>query len=85
RVVSSSSSGLGQLPFPTRHLVGDGAGGSFLGHTTHAVPFVLAWNLTTGSHLNDAESFHDMMINLATPVVRTQQSRLNDHQALQQA
>ncbi|GJX23198.1 hypothetical protein Tco_0227643, partial [Tanacetum coccineum] len=43
-----------------------GSGGSFLGHTSPPVPFVLAWNLTKGSNLNDAESCHDMMINLAT-------------------
>ncbi|GJX42741.1 hypothetical protein Tco_0257731 [Tanacetum coccineum] len=47
-------------------------------------PFVLAWNLTTHSILNDAESCRDMMINLATPAVQDQQSRLSNYQALQQ-
>ncbi|GKF72062.1 hypothetical protein Tco_0208176, partial [Tanacetum coccineum] len=69
--------------------------GSFLGHTSPSVPFVSAWNLTTGSNLNDAESCRDMMINLATHAVRGQHNRLieafrsrtvlsDDHKALQQ-
>nr|GEU91095.1 hypothetical protein [Tanacetum cinerariifolium] len=48
-------------------------------------PFVSAWNLTTHSILNDAESYQDMMINLATLAVRSQQSRLSDYKALQRS
>nr|GFC70398.1 transposase (putative), gypsy type [Tanacetum cinerariifolium] len=48
-------------------------------------PFITAWHMTTHSILNDAESCRDMMINLATPTVRDQQSHLSDYQALQRA
>ncbi|GJT74897.1 DNA-directed DNA polymerase [Tanacetum coccineum] len=59
--------------------------GSLRDHMSPSVPFVPAWNLTTGSSLKDAESCRDMMINLATPSVRSQHNRLSDHQALQRA
>ncbi|GKC71011.1 hypothetical protein Tco_1116894 [Tanacetum coccineum] len=83
-VVSSSSDGSGRLAFPKRNPGGDGVapcGGNAVSPTL----FVPAWNLTTHSILNDAESCRDMMINLATPAVRDQQSRLSDYQALQRS
>ncbi|GJX50813.1 hypothetical protein Tco_0277658 [Tanacetum coccineum] len=90
-VVSSSSGGSGRLAFPKRNPGGDDVGSilfpcsSLRGDTVSPTLFALAWNLTTHSILNDAESYRDMMINLATPVVRDQQSRLSDYQALQRS
>ncbi|GJW26922.1 hypothetical protein Tco_0040733 [Tanacetum coccineum] len=81
--VATGSAGSSSHTFPSRNSGGDG--GSFQAHVSPPVPFVLSWNLTTGSNLNDVEFCYDMMINLATPFVRAQQNRLSDHQALQQA
>nr|GEZ10612.1 hypothetical protein [Tanacetum cinerariifolium] len=66
-VVSSSSGGSGHLSFPKRNPDGDGAGSSLRRDAVSPTLFVPAWNLTTHSILNDAESCRDMMINLATP------------------
>ncbi|GJV97444.1 hypothetical protein Tco_1549021 [Tanacetum coccineum] len=87
-VMSSSFGGSGRQAFPQRNPGGDGIG-SFLPFSSLRanvglpIPFVLAWNLTTHSILNDAESCQDMMINLATPAIRDQQNWLSDYQALQ--
>ncbi|GKA76585.1 hypothetical protein Tco_0783046, partial [Tanacetum coccineum] len=82
-VMSSSSGGLGRQAFPQRNPGGDGIGSSLRADVGLPIPFVPAWNLTTHSILNDAESWQDMMINLATHVVRDQQNQLSDYQALQ--
>ncbi|GJW25342.1 hypothetical protein Tco_0039153 [Tanacetum coccineum] len=84
RVVSSSSGGSGRLDFPTRHLAGDKAGMPsyfppiflFFFFYGTPVPFVLAWNLTTGSNLNDTESCRDMIIILL--LLQSQYEALND-------
>ncbi|GJV07801.1 hypothetical protein Tco_1345457 [Tanacetum coccineum] len=81
--LSSSSGGLHRQAFPRRNPGGGRIGSSLRGDVGLRVPFVLAWNLTTHSILNDVESCRDMMINLATPAVRYQQNRLSDYQALQ--
>ncbi|GJY88585.1 hypothetical protein Tco_0503213 [Tanacetum coccineum] len=71
------------LRSPRAHIHASGStGSSFRRDAGLPEPFVPAWNLTTDSILNDAESCRDMMINLVTPVVRSQQSRLSDCQAL---
>ncbi|GKD74290.1 hypothetical protein Tco_1332572, partial [Tanacetum coccineum] len=68
------------------HVVSSSSGGSSLrGDMVQPTLFVPSWNLTTHSILNDAESCRDMMINLATPAVRDQHSRLSDYQALQRS
>ncbi|GJY99354.1 hypothetical protein Tco_0516784 [Tanacetum coccineum] len=86
-VVSSSSSGSDRLVFPKWNPGGDGVGSSSLrgggGDATQPSLFVPTLKLTTHSILNDAESYRDMMIHLATPAVHDQQSHLSDHQALQ--
>nr|GEU87493.1 hypothetical protein [Tanacetum cinerariifolium] len=64
---------------------GDGADSSFRAKAAQPSLFVSAWKLRTHSILNDVESCRDMMIHLATPTVRAQQSRLSDHQALQRS
>ncbi|GKB12739.1 hypothetical protein Tco_0846662 [Tanacetum coccineum] len=81
--VSSSSGGSHRQAFPKRNPGGDDIGSSLRGDVGFTVPFILAWNLTTHSILNDVEFCQDMMINLATPAVRDQQNRLSDYQALQ--
>nr|GEV14608.1 hypothetical protein [Tanacetum cinerariifolium] len=63
--VSSTSGGSHSLAFPARHPDGDGAGSSLRRDADLPKPFVSSWNLTT--ILNDAESYRDMLINLATP------------------
>ncbi|GKC12043.1 retrotransposon protein, putative, ty3-gypsy subclass [Tanacetum coccineum] len=68
RMFGSSSGGSGGHCFSSWNSGGDGV------HMSPPVPFVPSWSLTTGSNLNDAESCRDMMINLATPSVRTQQN-----------
>nr|GEU91526.1 transposase (putative), gypsy type [Tanacetum cinerariifolium] len=60
-------------------------GSSFRAEATQPSLFVSAWKPTTHSILNDVKSCRDMMIHLATPAVQAQQSRLNDHQALQRS
>ncbi|GJR95805.1 hypothetical protein Tco_0267979 [Tanacetum coccineum] len=67
--VSSSSGGSHCQAFARRNRGGSGIGSSLWGDMDLPVPFVPAWNLTTHSILNDAESCRDMMINLATPAV----------------
>ncbi|GKC01107.1 hypothetical protein Tco_0987243 [Tanacetum coccineum] len=66
RVVSSSFGGSGRQVFPQRNPGGDGIGSSLRANVSPHALFVLAWNLTTHSILNDAKSCRDMMINLAT-------------------
>ncbi|GJS87462.1 hypothetical protein Tco_0770098 [Tanacetum coccineum] len=80
--VSSTFGGSHRLAFPARHPGGDGAA-PFGGMRGAPKLFVSAWNLTTHSILNDAESCRDMMVNLVPPAVRSQQIRLSDYQALQ--
>nr|GEY89938.1 putative transcription factor interactor and regulator CCHC(Zn) family [Tanacetum cinerariifolium] len=82
---ASGSSDKLRLAFPKRNPGGDGVGSSLRGDAVPPTLFVPAWNLTTHCILNDAESCRDMMINLATPVVRDQQSRLSDYHALQRS
>ncbi|GJX38891.1 hypothetical protein Tco_0252194 [Tanacetum coccineum] len=84
-VVSSSSGGSGRHVFPQRNPGGDGVGSSLWVNVSPPAPFILDWNLTTHSILNDVESCQDMMLNLATHVVRDKQNRLSDHKALQRA
>ncbi|GJT41907.1 retrovirus-related pol polyprotein from transposon TNT 1-94 [Tanacetum coccineum] len=67
----------------TRLLFSSIASSSQQGDAVSPTPFIPAWNLTTHSILNNTESCRDMMINLATPAVRDQHSRLSDYQALQ--
>nr|GEU60224.1 hypothetical protein [Tanacetum cinerariifolium] len=83
--VSSTSGGSHRLAFLARHPAGNDAGSSLRMDAGLPEPFVPSWNLTTHLILNDAESFRDMMINLATPGVRSQQSWLSDYQALQRS
>ncbi|GJU88699.1 hypothetical protein Tco_1301122 [Tanacetum coccineum] len=83
--LSSSSGGSVRRAFPKRNPGADGAGSSLRSDVALPDPFVPAWHLTTHSILNDAESCQDMMINLVTPAVRDQQSRLSDYQALQRS
>ncbi|GKA73664.1 hypothetical protein Tco_0779966 [Tanacetum coccineum] len=83
--VSSSFGGSHHQAFPRRNPGGEGFGSSLRGDVGLPVPFVQAYNLTTHSILNDAESCRDMMINLATPAVRDQQNQLSDYQALQRS
>ncbi|GJR65371.1 hypothetical protein Tco_0011436 [Tanacetum coccineum] len=78
--VSSSSGGSHHQDFPKRNPGGDGIVSSLRGDMGLTVPFILAWNLTTHSILNDAEFCRDMMINLATPAVRYQQNWLTETQ-----
>ncbi|GJT57890.1 hypothetical protein Tco_0992944 [Tanacetum coccineum] len=85
RVRSSSSGGSARQAFPQRNPGGDGIGSSIRVDVAPTDPFVPAWGLTTQFILNDVESCRDMMINLATPVVRDQQNRLSDYQALHRA
>ncbi|GJY48517.1 hypothetical protein Tco_0438473, partial [Tanacetum coccineum] len=73
------------LVFPQRNPGGDTPGSSIRAYVAPVDPFIPAWNLTIQSILNDAESCRDMMINLATPVVRDQQNRFSDYQALQRS
>ncbi|GJZ46272.1 hypothetical protein Tco_0593868 [Tanacetum coccineum] len=79
-VVSISSGGSSLHVFPKQNPSGDGAGGSLQDDMDLPAPFVPAWNLTTHSILNDAESCRDMMINLATLVNKL----ADDHKNLQQ-
>ncbi|GJU08938.1 hypothetical protein Tco_1125368 [Tanacetum coccineum] len=81
-VISSSGSSHRQA-FLRHNPGGNDIGSSLRGDVGLHVPFVPAWNLTTHSILNDAESCRDMMINLATFTVRDQQNWLSDYQALQ--
>ncbi|GKE43234.1 hypothetical protein Tco_1470518, partial [Tanacetum coccineum] len=81
--VSSTSGGSHRLAFLACHSGGDGAGSSLRRDAGAPELFVPAWNLTTHSILNDAESCRDMMVNLVPLAVRSQQSRLSDYQALQ--
>nr|GEU32680.1 hypothetical protein [Tanacetum cinerariifolium] len=67
--VSSTSGGSHRLAFLARHPGGDDTGSSLRRDAGLPEPFVLAWNLTTHSILNEAESYRDMMINLVTPGV----------------
>ncbi|GKE53353.1 hypothetical protein Tco_1488509, partial [Tanacetum coccineum] len=83
--VSSTSGGSHRLAFPVRHSGGDGAGSSLRRDVGAPELFFPAWNLTTHSILNDAESCRDMMVNLVPLTVRSQQSRLSDYQALQRS
>ncbi|GKB87826.1 hypothetical protein Tco_0960098 [Tanacetum coccineum] len=84
-VVSSFFGDSGRHVFPQRNPGGDGIGSSIRVNVSPPAPFVLDWNLTTHSILNDVESCRDMMINLATRIVRDQQNRLSDYKALQRA
>ncbi|GJV75192.1 hypothetical protein Tco_1506776 [Tanacetum coccineum] len=59
--VSSTSGGSHRLAFPARHLGGDRAGSSLRRDAGSPELFVPAWNLTTHSILNDAESCQDML------------------------
>ncbi|GJT61809.1 hypothetical protein Tco_1005342 [Tanacetum coccineum] len=54
--VSFSSGGSHRQAFSRRNPSGDGIGSSLWGNGDLPVPFVPAWNLTTDSILNDAES-----------------------------
>nr|GEV38687.1 hypothetical protein [Tanacetum cinerariifolium] len=81
--VSSSFGGSHRRAFPRRNPGGDGS--SLRRDVSLPEPFVPTWNLTTHSILNDAKSFQYMMVNLDTPAVRSQQSRLSDYQALQRS
>nr|GEV06864.1 hypothetical protein [Tanacetum cinerariifolium] len=63
-----------------RNPSGDDIASSIRGDVGLPVPFVPVWNLTTYFIFNDAESYRDMMINLATPAVRDQQNRLTKTQ-----
>ncbi|GKB17368.1 hypothetical protein Tco_0851291 [Tanacetum coccineum] len=83
--VSSTSGGSHRLAFPARHPGGDRAGSSLRRDAGAPELFVSTWNLTTHSILNDAEYCWDMMVNIVTPAVRSQQSRLSDYQALQRS
>ncbi|GJY50572.1 hypothetical protein Tco_0441419 [Tanacetum coccineum] len=65
--VSSSYGGSHRQAFPRRNPGGEGIGSSLRDDVGLPMPFVLAWNLTTHSILNDAESCWDTMIDLATP------------------
>ncbi|GJX33497.1 hypothetical protein Tco_0243352 [Tanacetum coccineum] len=60
-VVSSFSGGSTRLAFPQRNPGGDTIGSSLRGDAAQLSLFVPAWNLTTNSILNDAESCCDMM------------------------
>ncbi|GKD51906.1 hypothetical protein Tco_1280882 [Tanacetum coccineum] len=59
--VSSTSGGSHRLAFLARHPGGDSAGSSLRRDAGALELFVPAWNLTTHSILNDAESCRDMM------------------------
>ncbi|GKF42556.1 hypothetical protein Tco_0125898, partial [Tanacetum coccineum] len=83
--MSSSFGGSGRQAFPKRNPGDDGIRSSLRADVDLPIPFVPAWNLTTHSILNDAESCRDMMINLATYAIRDQQIWLSAHQALQRS
>nr|GEU43936.1 hypothetical protein [Tanacetum cinerariifolium] len=81
--VSSTSSGSYRLAFPACH-PGWRRRCSLWRDAGLPEPFVLAWNLTTHSILNEVESRRDMMINLATPAVQSQQIWFSDYQSRNQ-
>ena len=48
-------------------------------------PYIPGWKLTAGASLNNAEVCRDLMVHLAPPSVRSEQSSLTDYQATQRA
>nr|GEY23230.1 hypothetical protein [Tanacetum cinerariifolium] len=65
-----ASGSSGRLAFPKWNPGGDGAGSSLRGDAVLPNLFVSAWNLTTHSLLNNVESCRNLMINLATLVLK---------------